>query len=341
MENNVGVRFSVKRFTSSKDKDFVKAIMIYNDTIPIDTKTSSNEIMYFVDHCSSQPKRVMYFFGLYWDDQLVGFMETGYLVTTKTIISDYIVLKEEYRLNSVFYPLFSLVQRYFSEHLIDFDYIATEVSTKCPEQSVDAESFFSKKMLQMEDFRIVDMLYRQPRLGLDNYESNFDFQLMIKSKQSISCIKKETYLAIVYDIYFEHYYPWYEVADKSRSNEYKLHLDNEYEHIKQQVEKTKGDIPLTIQGISCSFYQAPDCHFNASTAGFVPGKKQMTARNMILLFGIPCITIGAFIVSLLAYYLLGKINIQPDEFAGLFAAISAICTGLMTLTYSLFFKTKL
>ncbi|PYG88877.1 hypothetical protein LY28_01241 [Ruminiclostridium sufflavum DSM 19573] len=185
MENTVNMEYSIKRFQSSKDKDFIKALMIYNSTIPVDTKTSSNEIIYFVDHSILQPKREMFFFGLFAGGEIVGFMETGYLITTKTIIIDYIVLKEAYRLNSVFYPLFSLVQRYFSEHMIDFDFIATEISTKCPEESVDVESFFSKKMLQMEDFRIVELLYRQPKLGLNNEESNFDFELMIKSAQSV------------------------------------------------------------------------------------------------------------------------------------------------------------
>lgn len=340
MENTVGATFYVKHFTSSKDKDFVKALMLYNDTIPVDTKTSSNEIMYFADHSAMQPKRIMYFFGLYWDDNLIGFVEAGYLSTTKTIIIDYIVLKEEYRLNSVFYPLFSLIQRYFSENLVDYDYIATEVSTKCPEQSVDAESFFSKKMLQMEDFRIADVLYRQPRLGLDNLESNFDFQLMIKSKQSIPFIKKETYLSIVHDIYFQHYYPWYKATDGTRSSEYKKHLESEYDQVKAKVEQVTGDISLTNQAISCAYYKAPDCHFNGSTAGFVPGKEHNTARKLILGIGIPCVTVGAFFVSLVAYYVLKKMNIQPNMFAGLFAAVSAIFTGIMTLAFSAFTKSK-
>ena len=340
MENNISVSFYVKRFTSSKDKDFIKALMLYNDTIPVDTKTSSNEIMYFCDHSAMQPKRVMYFFGLYCDDYLVGFVETGYLLTTKTIIIDYIVLKEEYRLNSIFYPLFSLIQQYFSENMIDYDYIATEVSTKCPEQSVDAESFFSKKMLQMEDFRIAEVLYRQPRLGLDNIESNFDFQLMVKSKQSMSFMKKASYLAIVHDIYFEHYYPWYEVADSARSAEYKIHLEAEYEQVKGKVEQIPSDIILSNQGVSCAYYKAPDCHYNASTAGFVQGKKQKLARKLIFGIGIPCVTVGAFLISMAAYYLLKELNIQPDMFAGIFAAISATFTGVLTLAFSAFAKTK-
>ena len=340
MDNIVESNFCIKRFTSSKDKDFVKALMLYNDTIPVDTKTSSNEIIYFADHCSMQPKRIMYFFGLYCDKHLVGFVETGYLLTTKTIVIDYIVLKEGYRLNSIFYPLFSLIQRYFSENMIDYDYIATEVSTKCPEQSVDSESFFSKKMLQMEDFRIAEVLYRQPRLGLDNFESNFDFQLMIKSKQPIPMIKKETYLSIVYDIYFEHYYPWYEVADKSRSADYRKHLETEFEQVKLKAEQVSGDIILSNQSIACAYYKSSDCHYNTSTAGFVSSKKTKEARKWIFGIGIPCVTIGAFLISMAAYYLLKKSDIQPDKFAGLFAAISATLTGIMTLAFSAITKSK-
>lgn len=340
MNNNVYTSFNVKRFLSSKDKDFIKALMLYNDIIPVDTKTSSNEIMFFCDHCDMQPKRIMYFLGLYCDEQLVGFVEAGYLTTTKTIIIDYIVLKDEYRLNSVFYPLFSLIQRYFSENMIDYDYIATEVSTKCPEQSVDAESFFSKKMLQMEDFLIAEVLYRQPRLGLDNLESNFDFQLMIKSKQSIPFMKKETYLSIVHDIYFNHYYPWYEVADEERSADYKKHLEIEFELVETHVNKLSNNIILSNQGVACAFYRAPDCHYNSSTAGFVRSKKKKRMHKLILWLGIPCVIIAAFLVSMGAYFLLKKINIQPDKFAGLFAAISAVFTGILTLIFSLFAKSK-
>lgn len=330
MDDIIEMGFEIRRFNSSKDKDFIKALIIYNDTIPVDTKTNSSEIMYFVDHAMLQAGRHMYFFGLYIDKSVIGFVEAGYLFATKTILIDYIVLKDEYRLNSVFYPLFSLIQRYFSEHMVDYDYIATEVSTKCPEQSVDSESFFSKKMLQMEDFRIVDALYRQPRLGLDNLESNFDFQLMIRSTQSLAKIKKETYLAIVHDIYFEHYCSWYDVFDKERSDEYQKHLENEFKLIKQQVEKIAGeDIHLSTQSPSCAYYKAPDCHFNTSTAGFVP--KTPPKGKSFLLLGIPAITICSFVATLLIYLVLSKMNIPADKFAGLFAAITAVCTGLVTL----------
>lgn len=41
--------FTIKRFQSSEERDFIKALKIYNDTIPVETKTSTNEITYFLD----------------------------------------------------------------------------------------------------------------------------------------------------------------------------------------------------------------------------------------------------------------------------------------------------
>lgn len=333
MEETISTNFAIKRFSSSRDKDFIKALKIYNDIIPVDTKTSSTEILYFVDHAKDQTKREMYFFGLYADGDIVGFVEAGYLYTTKTIIIDYIVLKDEYQLNSVFYPLFSLIQRYFSEQMVDYDYIATEVSTKCPEESVDSESFFSKKMLQMEDFRVVDALYRQPRLGIDNLESNFDFHLMMRSTQAIPSIKKQSYLAIVQDIYFEHYNSWYYVADRERSEQYKNHLETEYDLIRETVEKIEGDvIRLSSRAPACDYYKAPDCHFNSSTAGFAPSPR--SKHRPALLLGIPIITVCAFAFALGLYLILSKLDIQPDKFAGIFAAITAVGTGLFTLAFT-------
>ena len=173
MDNFRKITYAVRRFENSKDKDFMKALKIYNDSISIDTKTSTNEIIYFADNWNSQSGRIMYFLGLYIDNEIIGYVEAGYLTNTRTIIIDYIVIKEEYHLNSVFYPLFGLIQKYFSDELIDYDFIVTEVSTKGTDD-IDSESSFSKKMLQLEDFRIANVIYIQPRLGVKNKESNFE-----------------------------------------------------------------------------------------------------------------------------------------------------------------------
>lgn len=73
------INFSLKYFESSQEKDFINALTIYNNIIPVDTKTSTNEIIYFADNPNIQPSRQMFFFGLYVNNTLMGFIEAGYL----------------------------------------------------------------------------------------------------------------------------------------------------------------------------------------------------------------------------------------------------------------------
>ena len=331
MEDMQKINFSLKHFESSKDKDFDKALMIYNDKIPVDTKTSTNEITFFADNCELQKNRTMYFFGLYVNNILMGFVETGYLKISKTIIIDYIVLKDEYHLNSVFYPLFSLLQKFFSESIVDYDYIITEVSTKCIEDSVDSESFFSRKMLQIEDFRIANALYIQPKLGIHNEESSFEFQLMIKSAQPLVSLKAKTYLSIVKDIYYEHYKAWYQVVDKEHSEEYEKHIDEQYHLIEESLDNC-SEILLGTHNTFCEYYKAPDCHYACSTAGFV--SEPQKRNRPWLLFGIPLATILVFGLTFLVVKALEKYQITSALFAPIFAAITVIFTSIFTVAFT-------
>ena len=173
--------FTIKRFQSSEERDFIKALKIYNDTIPVETKTSTNEITYFLDK-KEIDNREMYFFGLYYNEEVIGYIECGYLFQTKSIIIDYLTLKNEFNINGIFYPLFSLFQQYFSDNLVDYDYIITEVSIRTLAENVDKESYYVRKLLQAEDFRIIDIPYPQPQLGLNNFESNFNLRVLVALK---------------------------------------------------------------------------------------------------------------------------------------------------------------
>ena len=73
--------FTIKRFQSSEERDFIKALKIYNDTIPVETKTSTNEITYFLDK-KEIDNREMYFFGLYYNEEVIGYIECCLLYTS-------------------------------------------------------------------------------------------------------------------------------------------------------------------------------------------------------------------------------------------------------------------
>lgn len=331
MDNFRKITYAVRRFENSKDKDFMKALKIYNDSISIDTKTSTNEIIYFADNWNSQSGRIMYFLGLYIDNEIIGYVEAGYLTNTRTIIIDYIVIKEEYHLNSVFYPLFGLIQKYFSDELIDYDFIVTEVSTKGTDD-IDSESSFSKKMLQLEDFRIANVIYIQPRLGVKNKESNFEFQLLIRSKNALSEVKTDTYISIIRDIYYEHYLAWYAAIDSQNADEYKKHIDEQFSKITTKLQKVEV-INFDSCSPICEYYKSLDCHYHSSsTAGFVD---KGTAKNRpILLIFIPIIILVEMILTGVMYYFLRKNNIDMAIFAPIFAAVTTLCIGVFTVAFT-------
>lgn len=327
--------YKIKHFTSSSDKDFIKALKIYNDSIPAETKTSTNEITSYVDK-KSDDNRDMYFFGLYFNDEVIGYSETGYLKHTKTLIIDYFVLKEQFNYNSIFYPLFSLLQTFFSDNLIDIEYFVTEVSIKTIEQNVDKESYYLRKLLQAEDFRLIDFPYIQPKLGDTNFESNLDLRLMIKSTNTIQEIRSETFMAIVEDIYSNHYISWYmSFLNEKEKKEYAKHINDLLNSVRQKLELDKT-IKLQVRPIStCEYYMTTQCFYktnDVSTAGFA--KNVTKSVNLIWILGIPIIIAFSIAVTFLIFIILNKLNIPTESIAPLLTPITSTFTGIIVLFFS-------
>lgn len=328
--------YKIKLFSSSSDKDFIKALKIYNDTIPAETKTSTNEITTYVDK-KSDDNRDMYFFGLYFNDEVIGYIESGYLKITKTLIIDYFVLKEQFNYNSVFYPLFSLFQKFFSDNLIDIEYFVAEVSVKTLDQNVDKESYYLRKLLQAEDFRLIDYPYPQPRLGDNNYESNFNLRLMIKSTSSIYEIRNQTFISIVEDIYINHYLSWYSsFLIPAKIEDYQKHIDNLITSIKTNLNSDEK-IRLNILPIgTCEHYMTTQCFYKSneiSTAGFAKNNTTKSI-NLTWIIGIPLVIIFAIAFTFLLFVLLEKFKMKTDDIAPLLTPISSIFTGILALAFS-------
>lgn len=335
--NTLRSSFRIKRFQSSEDRDFIKALKIYNELVPVETKTATNEITYFLDK-KDYKNREMYFFGLYYNDEIIGYIECGYLINTKAIIIDYLIIKDEFNLNSIFYPLFALFQQFFSDNLIDYDYIITEVSIRTLAENVDKESYYSRKLLQAEDFRIIDIPYPQPLLGINNFESNFDLRLMIKSINTITSLKTDTLICIIKDIYYNHYLDWYEntMVDNESLKNYKNHIDDQMNKVLEQI---KGENLILLQeslvGV-CEHYCSKDCYYKnseISTAGFAINTNSKN-KGLIWLIGIPIIIGIAILFAFLIHFIISKFNISSNEIIPIFTAISSTLTGLLALVFS-------
>lgn len=328
--------YSVKRYTSSLDQEFIKALKIYNDTVSTETKTDTREITQFIDN-NKDSLREMYFFGLYYNSKIVGYFQCGYLKQTKTLIIDYIILGNEYNHNSVFYPLFSLVQQYFSDNLVDIDYYVMEISIRSLEENVDKESYYSRKWLTSEDFRIIDIPYPQPLLGTSNYESNFDLRLMIKSSHTMSHIKVNTFISIVNDIYNNHYIDWYsKFMSQEQISKYKEHIAEQLNKIEENI-KDKQVLELnTIGSKECEYYLSDKCQYSSlkiSTAGFAPTSNN-SHKKALKFLAIPAIILLSLALSVGAFFILDSTNLINKNFAPFFSAVSSAVTGLIVFFFS-------
>lgn len=329
--------YYIKRYTSSSDPELVEALKIYNDVVAPETKTSIEEITAFVDLANSG-SREMYFFGLYYNSKIVGYFQCGYLNKTKTLIIDYMVFKNDFNYNSIFFPLFSLVQRYFSDNLVDIDYYVMEISIRTLEENVDKESYYSRKWLTAEDFRLVNTPYPQPKLGFTNIESNFDLRLMIKSSHPIGTIKSDTFISIVSDIYNNHYIDWYKkFMNQDEIKEYQQHITEQLNRIETNL-KGKTIIELNNSNIKeCEYFLSEKCCYNnakPSTAGFAPNTKGNSKRIMCVLAIIIIIFIS-LVLSICIHIIVSKLNIINDSFSPVFNTVSSAITGLIVFFFSI------
>jgi len=232
MSTEISNTYKIKRFLSSTDKDFFTALNIYNHVVPVEIKTSTNEITEFIDF-SSRLNREMYFFGLYKDKEVIGYVECAYLFQTKTLVIDYFILQENQIYNSVFYPLYALVMQYFEKSNIDILYKIVEV-TSSSSNDANIESRYLRNLLQSENYKTVQAPYPQPKLGSKNLESNIEMNLMIASAGEINNLRFETYFKIVEDVYFNHYLDWYScfMADEE-FEKYKQHVSLQLDKLKR------------------------------------------------------------------------------------------------------------
>lgn len=325
--DEISSQYKIKRFSSSADKDFITALSIYNHIVPMEIKTATNEITSFIDS-GSHSEREMYFFGLYKDKEVVGYVECAYLFETKTIVIDYFILKEGQIYNSVFYPLYALLLQYFEKNNIDIAYKVVEVNMK-PGNEVNIESKYLRNLLQAENFKIIQAPYPQPKLGNKNLESNIEMNLMISSAGTLNSLRSETYLEIVKDIYTNHYLDWYRffMSDEEFS-EYKQHVESLI--IKLQNARLADTLNLTSSNNTCEFYGSSRCICidTLNTAGHPSSNKDSSNFKSIVLISIIIFVITLFSIGIML--LLRYLNLNTEGTTALMSVLIPLVTGVAT-----------
>lgn len=249
--------YKLKRFTSSSDKDFVKALKIYIENTDPNIVISTNEICHGVDFYNERFTDADFTaVGLYLNKVLIGYCQFVYFKEEQLVFIDYLVIEKNYRGNNTFYSFIEKIREYFDVKSYYPSYFVTEVSL----QGAMNESEYTSKtrnlirLLKMNNFGVIGSPYFQPMLGLSNYESNLQAVLMLYPAEEHRVIKKETFLMMLKTIYFKHYERWYTMValNEKDTKDYSLHL---YDLFGKINEKLKNTPSIKLNSYSDTFYE--------------------------------------------------------------------------------------
>ena len=321
--------YEVRRLTSTKDKLYIPALNIYAESMSSDVKTSTNEISVCVEGKLCSPNKY-FFFALCYQQVVIGYAQASFISKGKILFIDYFTIKDEYKKNSIFYPLFSIFLLYFSQNNIYYDYIITEIGHQ-ENTKIDRDSAFLQKVLFIEDFLSIKAPYRQPELGIHKEETNINADLYIRFSDALSSIPKSTYLLLVNHIYYDHYLIWYQnFLTKDDTDLYKKHLDQTLSSIQQKLSKVDKISLLDRVSLDCRYFSECCKASQISTAGFAPlpsKKKQFRWLSSTIVF------FAVIFISVLVYFMIGYLNMSNEVFSGVFAATTALALGVTTYLF--------
>lgn len=234
--------YRLKRFVNSRDPDFAAALQIYVRNTPANIRTDTNEITYWLEEYSKKFGDTFYVFGFYRDRQLVGYAEAAYFQDERLIVIDYITISPQHRRNNVFYEFVDQLKQYLEDAHPDYRYAVAEVTYGSGQRYPTAEASLMIRLLKLQGFRVIRAPYFQPRLMLDDPESEMQADLLIFSTSRFDRLQTETYLAIVHTLYYKYYLRWKSVVPKT-TDAYKNHLDALYSKVRSSVSR-KRTIPV-------------------------------------------------------------------------------------------------
>ena len=237
------LNYTLNVFETCCDKDFQDALEIYRRNIFRQEKTPTNEIAWVIDNRKKFKTSMPFIMGIKLNNKIIGFSEIAFIPKIKSLIIDYIIFDAKYRTNSAFYSFLLLALEYINSLKIDYDYILFEKVIKG-----DEEAFITEiSELQLEGFQVINQLYFQPRLDIDNVDSEQEAILLIYQKNNSNpFISKESYLNMISAIYFDYYFEWdsfFFKNDEEKTENYarlNLHIEKIAETLKISQIKING-----------------------------------------------------------------------------------------------------
>ena len=273
--------------------------MLYVRNTEPAARTNTNEIAHWTDHFEAQFGTPFYVFGFYRDRELVGFAEAAFLASSNMFAFDYLILDEAHRRNNVFYEFVDHLKRYLEKRHPEYQFGVLETPYGAGEDHPSPEAQLLIRLMKLQGFHVVHAPYYQPRLRLEDAESEMRADLLVYSPAKIQSLKTDTYLAMVRSIYYEYYLPWKSLLPE-RQDAYREHLDRLFRSISTSVQGKKS---VTVNG-----------HKTLLSA---PERQRPMTVHRIVMFGLQ----ASLVTLLLTASMLGlksAFGLSNASFAGVF-----------------------
>lgn len=255
------VKYEIRLAKKVNKRQLTDALNIYLHSVDDESDTNTNEIRDYIKSNYTET-RIMFFYVLFLNDQVVGFAEFGYLNINQTLIIDY--LSTEPRNHTMFYNYYNMLIEDISNELMKKEkhikYIITELSLKEENKLlIDKDSNYFRQLLSIEDYRLLKIPYYQPSLKPNIEQSYKEFNIAIKplvaNSNGYFDIEKSSYLSLVKELLYDHYYSWY--SHYFPQEKILAHIDSIYSKIENEYPEN-----LRIENISlvnCSIFEQGKC----------------------------------------------------------------------------------
>ena len=201
----------------SRTKEFAAALSIYSRLTPLHDRTEINEIIYWGERYNTTFTDELAHFLIYVGQELVGFAQCVHFKKRNVVVIDYITIEDKRHDIGLYVLSLEMITRHFTSKA-NIDFFVTELTKPLGQEKLSADEFHWQETLKLTGFKTAQAPYQQPKLGLENYESDRPGYLIILPTNPADAISKDTYISIVRLIYFDHYFRWYEpFLDQAKS----------------------------------------------------------------------------------------------------------------------------
>lgn len=201
--------YTIRSFRSSKDRDFPRALRIYDAQTHPQVKTDSREIAHWLDNNSSRKEGRFYVCGLYTGTELVGYIEFIYLPKERLIHFDYFIIDPARRTAGAFYTFSDQMRAFFEEEKLEWDFVTAEVAEIDPVNGVSRHAQRLIRVFRQVGFSEALADYEQPLLGVEHPDTVITAKLVVLPRVEMDSLSKTRFLELVSAIYRKHYGEWY------------------------------------------------------------------------------------------------------------------------------------